>query len=53
MDNEKKKLIAETVDNLKHLDRQSLLLVKNGSEFLKIRSELDQENKSSDDKKAG
>lgn len=43
MDQEKKKLIAETVENLKQLDKESLLLMKNGSELLKARDDLDKE----------
>ena len=41
MTEETKKLIAETVENLKHLDKESLLLIKNGAEILKIRDSLD------------
>ena len=45
MTNEKKKDIKETVDMLKQLDRNSLLLIKNGTELLKARQELDKEEK--------
>lgn len=38
---EKKKLIDETVENLKHLDKESLLLIKSGAEMLKIRDSMD------------
>lgn len=41
MSDEKKKLIKETVENLKQLDKASLILVKNGSDFLKARDEMD------------
>lgn len=44
MDQEKRKLIAETVENLKQLDKESLLLMKNGSELLKARDDLDKEH---------
>lgn len=41
MNNEKKKLIKETVENLKYLDRESLLILKSGAELLKSRDALD------------
>lgn len=41
MSDEKKKLIGETVENLKHLDRESLLIIKSGAELLKSRDALD------------
>ena len=41
MSEEKKKLIDETVENLKHLDKESLLLIKSGAEMLKIRDSMD------------
>ena len=50
LDQEKKKLIADTVENLKQLDKESLLLMKHGAELLKTRDDLD---KSEQDKKAG
>lgn len=40
MSEEKKKLINETVENLKHLDKESLLIIKSGAEFLKCREAL-------------
>lgn len=43
MSEEKKKLINETVENLKHLDKESLLLIKNGAELLKVRAEMNKE----------
>lgn len=46
MSEERKKLIEETVENLKHLDKESLLIVKGGAEMLKIRDTLE---KSEDD----
>lgn len=41
MSDEKKKLIKETVENLKYLDRESLLIIKGGAELLKSRDALD------------
>ena len=35
MSEEQKKLIDETVENLKHLNKESLLIVKGGTEMLK------------------
>lgn len=37
MSDEKKKLIKETVDNLKLLDKESLLIIRSGAEMLKSR----------------
>ncbi len=34
MSEEEKKLIDETVENLKHLSKESLLILKSGSEML-------------------
>lgn len=41
MGEEKKKLIDETVENLKHLNKESLLIVKTGAEMLKARDSLE------------
>ena len=41
MSDEKRRLIDETVENLKHLDRESLLVIKSGAELLKARDALD------------
>lgn len=41
MSDEKKRLIKETVENLKHLDMESLIIVKGGSEMLKARDALE------------
>ena len=41
MSEEKKREIRETVAVLKQLDRNSLLLIKNGAELLKARQELE------------
>lgn len=38
MSEEQKRLIEETVENLKHLDKESLLVVKGSVEVLKARS---------------
>lgn len=43
MSEEQKKLIDETVDNLKHLNKESLLIVKSGAEMLKARDAMDRE----------
>ena len=45
MTDTKKKMFAETVENLKHLDRNSLLIVKSGTELLKARSLLDKKTR--------
>lgn len=45
MSEEQKKLIKETVENLKHLDRQSLLVIKGSAEMLKVREAMDKEEK--------
>lgn len=37
MSDEKKKLIKETVENLKLLDKESLLIMRSGAEMLKSR----------------
>lgn len=39
---EMKKMINETVENLKHLDKESLLIMKSNSEILKARDALDE-----------
>lgn len=41
MGEKKKKLIDETVENLKHLNKESLLIVKTGAEMLKARDSLE------------
>ena len=41
MSEEKKKLIDETVENLKHLDKERLLIMKSGAEMLKSRDSMD------------
>lgn len=53
MSEEKKKLIDETIENLKHLDEKSLTIIKSGAELLKSRDALDKENDHSDGQKAG
>ena len=42
MSEEKKKMISETVENLKHLDEKSLLIMKSGSELLKARDAIEE-----------
>lgn len=41
MSDEKRRLIKETVENLKHLDRESLLIMRNGAEMLKSRDAIE------------
>lgn len=43
MSEEQKKLIDETVDNLRHLNKESLLIVKSGTEMLKARDAMDKQ----------
>ncbi len=43
MDREVKEHIKETVENMKYLDKESLLLIKSGAELLKSRDKLDEE----------
>lgn len=41
MSEETRKMIEATVENLKHLDKESLMIVKSSSEVLKVRDEMD------------
>lgn len=41
MSDERKKEIRETVEVLKQLDKNSLLLIKSGAEMLKARQQLE------------
>lgn len=41
MSEEKRKLIEETVENLKQMDKESLMIIRIGSEMLKARDALD------------
>ena len=43
-----KKLIDETVDNLRHLDKESLFIVKSGTEILKARDAMDKQDQEAD-----
>lgn len=43
MSEEQKKLIDETVENLRHLDKESLLIIKSGTEMLKSRDAMERE----------
>ena len=43
MSEEQKKLIEETVENLKHLDKESLLVVKGSVEVLKARVAMEKD----------
>lgn len=40
---EQKRLIEETVENLKHLDKESLLVVKGSVEVLKARDAMEKD----------
>lgn len=54
LSDEKKKLIDETVENLKHLDEESLIVMKAGAELLKSRDALDKkESGHKDNQKVG
>lgn len=53
MKDEKKKLIKKTVENMMHLDLESLLILKNGAEILKIRDSLERKDPDGGEKKAG
>lgn len=48
-----KKLIDETVDNLKHLNKESLLIVKSGTEMLKARDAMDREQEAEKEMSSG
>ncbi len=50
MSEEAKRMINETVENLKHLDKESLLIMKSNSEILKARDALDKRTESSNQK---
>lgn len=41
---EQKRLIEETVENLKHLDKESLLVVKGSVEVLKARDAMEKDD---------
>ena len=41
MSDEKKKLIKQTVENLKLLDKESLLIIRSGAEMLKSRDMIE------------
>lgn len=51
MSEEAKELINKTVENLKHMDEESLLIMKSSSEVLKARDLLDK--KTDEEKKTG
>ena len=44
MSEEQKKLIKETVENLKQLDKESLPIVKGRAEVLKVREAMDKKD---------
>lgn len=45
MSKDQERLIKETVENLKHLDKTSLLIVKGSAEALRIRDTMDKQEK--------
>ncbi len=45
MSEEKRVLIVETVKNLRQMDKESLLIMKSGSEMLRARDALDAKEK--------
>lgn len=45
MSKDQEKLIKETVENLRHLDKTSLLIVKGSAEALRIRDTMDKQEK--------
>ncbi|WP_303145537.1 hypothetical protein [[Ruminococcus] torques] len=52
MSEEQKKLIDETVENLKHLNKESLLIVKGGTEMLKARDAMSAEQEQKTEQEA-
>lgn len=44
MSEEKKKEIAEIVENLKELDKESLLIINSGAQMLKARQDMDKKD---------
>lgn len=52
MSEEQKKLIDETVENLKHLNKESLLIVKGGAEMLKARDAMSAEQEQKTEQEA-
>ena len=44
MSEEEKKLIDETLENLKHLSKETLLILKSRSEMLKSRDDFEKED---------
>lgn len=44
MSEESRRMIEETVENLKHLDEESLRIMKSNSEILKARDALDKKD---------
>lgn len=46
---EQKRLIDETVANMKQMDRESLLILKGSAEVLKARDEMDRVTDTQDD----
>lgn len=53
MSEEQKKLITEVVGNMKHMDKESLLLMKSNAEVLKARDLMDKQEVTSGTEKEG
>lgn len=53
MSEKTRRMISETVENLKHLDEQSLQIIKSNSEVLKARDALDKKSDDSKNAKTG
>lgn len=53
MSEEVKKLIKETVENLKHLDKSGIFLVKNGTDVLFAKKILDSESEGKENEIGG
>lgn len=53
MSEKTRRMISETVENLKHLDELSLQIIKSNSEVLKARDALDKKSDDSENAKTG
>lgn len=45
MSEEQKKMIRETVENMKQMDMKSLLVMRGGSELLRARDAMDEQDR--------
>lgn len=50
MREEQKKMIRETVENMKQMNMSSLLVMRSGSELLRARDEMDEKDKEAEKK---